>query len=492
MTNKTMIQYFEWYVSGHHILWNKCKAQAKRLAELGITTVWLPPAYKTGFCEDNVGYATYDLYDLGEFNQKGAVSTKYGTKEEYLECIKAFHEAGMEVLGDVVLNHKIGADEFEDVRAFTVNQSDRCQQTSDIKTISAPTVFNFPGRKGKYSKFKWNASHFNSCDWDNYSQQSSIYKFEGKEWSYDVDKENGNFDFLMGANVDYNNPEVGKELLKWGQWYLNFTDVDGFRLDAVKHISSSFYKDWIHNLRSANKEKELFAVGEYWHGDVNRLEEYLNQVEYQISLFDVPLHYNLQQMSYANGNYDLSRIFDNTLLQRHPQNAVTFVDNHDSQPGQALASFVNTWMKQITYAIILLHEKGIPCVFYGDLYGIPCTRNIPIPRLWTLIRVRHDYAYGIQHNYLDDRDVIGWTREGDEEHPNSGIAVVLADGHGGTKRMYMGKKFAGVIFHDSMRKIVDTVTVDEEGWGNFSTQEATVAVWVTEQAFEYLVINEEY
>ncbi len=140
--NRTIIQYYEWYVEGNHVLWNKCKAQARRLAEFGITDVWLPPAYKAGFIEDNVGYAVYDMYDLGEFEQKGLLKTKYGSKQEYLDCIEAFHEAGIGVLADVVLNHKVGADEFEDVTAVKVNPNNRNENWSDPYTISAATVFN--------------------------------------------------------------------------------------------------------------------------------------------------------------------------------------------------------------------------------------------------------------------------------------------------------------------------------------------------------------
>jgi alpha-amylase len=210
-----------------------------------------------------------------------------------------------------------------------------------------------------------------------------------------------------------------------------------------------------------------------------------------MSLFDVPLHFNIRQMSYADGNYNMAEIFNNTLLQRRPGNTITFVDNHDSQPGQSLESFVNTWMKQVAYALILLHKDGIPCVFYGDLYGIPNTRNIPIPRLRTLIRVRHDFAYGEQHDYIDHYDVIGWTREGDDDHPDSGIAVLLSDKRDGMKRMYIGKKFAGKCFRDCMRKIREVVTIDDEGYGDFTVQGFSSAVWVTEPAYEYLVINED-
>ncbi len=491
-TNKTLIQYFEWYVEGNHVFWNKCKAQARRLAEFGITGVWLPPAYKAGFTEDNVGYAVYDMYDLGEFDQKGLTKTKYGSRQEYLDCIKAFKDAGINVFADVVLNHRVGADGFEDVSAVRVNPNNRNDNWSDPYTISAATVFDFPGRKGKYSKFKWNHSHFTGVDWDNNEKRTgSIYRFADKQWANDVSHEMGNYDYLMGADVDVYNPEVKKEIETWTKWYLDTTGVDAFRMDAVKHIGASFMKEYVAMVREYKKGCDFPFFGEYWHGDVNTLCSYMDQIDNAIGLFDVPLHFNLRQMSYADGNYNMAEIFNNTLIQKRPGNAVTFVDNHDSQPGQSLESFVNTWMKQVAYALILLHKDGIPCIFYGDLYGIPCTRNIPIPRLRTLVRVRHDFAYGEQHDYIDDYDVIGWTREGDDDHPDSGIAVVLSDKRDGCKRMYIGRQFAGKCFRDCMRKVRDVVTVDADGYGDFPVQGFSSAVWVTEAAYEYLVINED-
>ncbi len=490
MDNRTIIQYFEWYVSGSHVLWKKCRAQARRLAEFGITDVWLPPTYKAGFMEDNVGYAAYDLYDLGEFDQKGMVPTKYGTKDEYLAAIKAFHDNGIKVLADIVMNHKIGSDEFEEVDARCVSPSNRTEYRSGRIRISAPTAFKFPGRAGRYSGFTWNHSHFTGVDWDNYSRRTGcIYKFEGKSWADDVSRENGNFDFLMGADVDVQNPEVKQELIRWGKWYVDFTGADGFRLDAVKHISAGFIRDWLMEMR--NTYGNMPAIGEFWHGDVRELEKYLAQVDYALSLFDVPLHFRLRDMSYADGHYDMRTILNGSLVERHPQNAITFVDNHDSQPGQALESFCNVWLKQVLYALILLHKDGVPCIFYGDLYGIPATRSIPVPRIRTLVRVRHSYAYGAQHDYMDDYNVVGWTREGDSEHKHSGLALLLSDKCDGAKRMYVGRQFAGTVFRDCMRKIRSDVVIDNEGYGNFTVQGASAAVWVTEGAYEELVINED-
>ena len=94
--NETMMQYYEWYLPNDGLWWKRCTAKAENLVALGITQVWLPPAYK-GTSQEDVGYGVYDMYDLGEFNQKGTVRTKYGTKEEYLEAVQAFHAAGMNI-----------------------------------------------------------------------------------------------------------------------------------------------------------------------------------------------------------------------------------------------------------------------------------------------------------------------------------------------------------------------------------------------------------
>ena len=141
----------------------------------------------------------------------------------------------------------------------------------------------------------------------------------------------------MGADLDFSNSEVIEECDKWGKWYLELTGVDGFRLDAVKHISADFYKNWIKKLREESKQ-ELFTVGEYWSADVSKLHRYITETEGEISLFDVPLHYNFYNAS-KDSNYDLSKILDHTLLKENSSKAVTFVDNHDTQPRTKFSKF---------------------------------------------------------------------------------------------------------------------------------------------------------
>lgn len=477
MERETLIQYFEWYLPADGTLWDKLAADAPHLKELGITSVWAPPAYKGQAGKDDVGYGVYDLYDLGEFDQKGTVATKYGTKAAYLTAIKALHQNGIKVLADIVLNHRMGADESEVVPAQRVNGGDRNQQTAGTETVTVWTKFTFPGRKGKYSDFVWDWTCFDGVDWDDHSKEHNIFRLEGKSWDGEVDGENGNYDYLMGADLDMSNPKVVEELDRWGRWYLDETGVDGFRLDAVKHIGFSFFTHWLAKLRQ-DTGKALPAVGEYWKDDVGTLEHYLDKSGQIMGLFDVPLHFNFARLSHANGAFDLRRLFENTLVGRRPASAVTFVDNHDTQPGQALQSWVDGWCKPLAYACILLREAGTPCVFYGDLYGIPQSSVGPVAELPALLAARKTRAYGLQTDYLDDAGVIGWTLSGDAEHPGSGLAVVLADhGNESSKTMCVGARHAGEAFVELLGKRTEPLVIGPDGCAAFPVSGGTVTVW---------------
>lgn len=64
-----------------------------------------------------------------------------------------------------------------------------------------------------------------------------------------MDDEMGNYDYLMGCDLDMENPETIEQLDKWGKWYQELTNVDGYRLDAVKHIEFNYYVNWLLNRR---------------------------------------------------------------------------------------------------------------------------------------------------------------------------------------------------------------------------------------------------
>ena len=476
--NETMMQYFEWYLPPDCKLWEKVRTQASYLETIGITSIWLPPAYKCIGGKNDTGYAVYDLYDLGEFNQKGSIETKYGTKQEYIDAIKTLKGNGLSVIADIVFNHRMGADDKEEVMATEEMGNNRNVDISEPKLIEAWTKYNFDARNNMYSDFKWNWTHFHGTDWDDKEKKHGIFKFYGKHWDNDVDKENGNYDYLMGCDIDFNNVDVSDELVKWGKWYLDTTNIDEFRLDAVKHIRADFLEKWLKTLRSQTG-KDLTAVGEYWTTNLMSLQNYIKETNGVMRLFDVPLHYNFFNASNSGGNFDMRTILDNSLVKANPDMAVTFVDNHDTQPGQSLCSWVQDWFKPLAYAIILLRKFGLPCIFYGDYYGVPSHNEKPfMDILDKLLWLRKEKAFGSQNDYFDDFDVVGWTREGDDEHIGTGLAVLITDKRGGVKKMYIGKRHAGKIFYDCIGNCADTVTIDKEGYGVFEVSDGSVSVWI--------------
>ena len=462
LENGTLMQYFECNLPADGKLWKQLAADAPKLAQSGITGVWLPPAVKGVEGASDSGYNVYDLYDLGEFRQKGSIRTKYGTKKDYMDALTALKDKGINIYSDAYLNERFGADEIETVKGSDFNQCSSYQMVGDNKVIGAPTGFTFPVRKGKYSTFTWNWKHFGRIEWN----------------SDGGDK----YDYMMSSEVDLSNKEVLEEYIRWAVWYVQTADIDGLCLERSEKIPAEFSREFLNQVRVLTG-KEFFTISSLWNGDVNKLLEYMAEVRSETSLLDVPLHHNFHDAAKAEGAYDLRRIFDGSLVSRDPMHAVTFVDCHDSQPEGKRESWVAEWFKPLAYAMILLRRDGYPCVFYGDYKGIAKDRYKGGKALLDkLMKLRRQKAYGPQHDYLDDPDCIGWTREGDEEHKDSGLAVILSDGKGGTKRMYIGRQFAGAHFSDVMGNAKYNIKIDDEGCGEFYVNRGAVAVWVRKES----------
>jgi len=482
MHRGVMFQYFEWNCPSDGSLWRELASRARELRNLGTTAVWMPPAYKAMDGDHDTGYAVYDTYDLGEFDQKGTVRTKYGTKDEYLAAVKAVQDAGMDTYLDVVLNHRMGGDETEDVEVEEVNCDDRNVVQSQPYTIQAWSRYLFPGRGDKYSPFKWHWEHFNafSADANQPDAGNKIFRVKGKTFSGEVCFEYGNFDYLMGADIDTYHPDVRAELFNWGEWYTGFTGVDGFRLDAVKHIPASFYKDWFGHLRMKFPQRELFGVGEYWSGSVDELDHYLGATGGCMRLFDVPLHFKLMEAGQKGRDFDLSRIFDGTLTQRNALMSVTFVDNHDSQSGQALQSWVADWFKPLAYALILLRKDGYPCLFYGDYFGNPGdekgNNKLASHRklIDDMLQARAKFTHGDQHDYFDHPTCVGWLWSGNAQHSGA-LAVLMSTGDAGWKKMQTFHP--NQTFRDLTGHWPEPVTADETGQAEFRCPPGKVSVW---------------
>lgn len=479
MGNGTLMQYFEWDLVNDGKHWQRLKDDAEHLKEIGITAVWLPPCFKA-ITQEDAGYGVYDLYDLGEFDQKGTIRTKYGTKEELKAAIDALHEVGIQVYADVVLNHKAGADHTEKFLAVPVAENDRHCEIGEVREIEAWVGFDFPGRQGLYSEFKWHWHHFSGVDYDVRTGETCIFKIQGefKDWADDdaVNTENGNFDYIMFADIDYDHPEVVEETFNWLKWFVKETGIDGMRIDAAKHIDSRFINDLINEARQEFGE-DFFFVAEYWNGDYQSLVEFLDSQEFNSHIFDSLLHFKFAEVSQGTADVDIRILVEDTIMARNPTLAVTFVSNHDTQPGQSLESLVEPWFKAIAYGWILLNAEGYPCVFYGDYYGLGGEASEHTEILDKLLYLRKNYAYGSQDDYFDHQNVIAFIRHGNEEHP-SPLVVILSNGAAGEKSIFVGEEWAGRAFYDYLGFVEDPVFVDDDGLGDFKVSAGSISCWI--------------
>ena len=457
LKNETIMQAFYWEMgTGDYLknypeeknLWLLLAQKAPELSEVGITALWLPPANKGASGGYDVGYGTYDLWDLGEFNQKGTVRTKYGTKKELENAIAALHDEGIKVYYDAVLNHRMGADRTENVRLRDPNQ-----------TISAWTVFDFPGRNNKYSEMKWNWQHFDGTDWK---------LFEGKNWDYTFYIDN---DYLMGLDVDYENPEVQKDVTDWGKWIINDIDFDGFRLDAAKHIDYRFINSWIDDIQN-NTDKDVFFVGEAWIEDVSELARFLERVDNEyLKVFDYPLRSFFVDMI---DGADLRNLRYVGLVNKfaYKDKAVTFVDNHDTNRDGEKAGIYRR--KYQAYAYILTREHGTPVVFWKDYYIYGMKEELD-----KLLLARKDFAYGPGYEVdNNDEDVYSYVRAGLPDVEGDGLVLMISDGKSGeiiTKRI--NSRQPNTTFYDFTGHIAERVTTDERGYGDFKVRKSENEGW---------------
>lgn len=169
-------------------------------------------------------------------------------------------------------------------------------------------------------KYHW--EHFNGTDYNDLDKKDAVYKIfaPGKDWARDVSPENGNYDYLMFANLDYSNLEVREDVLNWTEWISGQLPLSGMRLDAVKHYSSEFQGVLVDHIRRT-VGRDWFIVSEFWSGNVVELQGYLKQINHKVHLFDAPLCQRLSAVSQTRCA-DLRLVFDQTLVKLEPEHAV--------------------------------------------------------------------------------------------------------------------------------------------------------------------------
>ncbi len=363
--------------------WEYIQGKLPGLANVGFTSLWLPPAHKPpNIYGPSMGYDPYDFYDLGDYQQKGAKKTWFGSKEELLNLIDAAHNNNMTVIADMVVNHNNGADK---------------EEVNPIDGVKRWTLFNKP-KSGKFLR-SWDCFH------------PSQYE------SWDEKK------FGQMPDLCHRNPYVYTEILKLAKWMIEEIGFDGFRYDFVKG-----YGTWVTKaiqeeryVKNGNPFKP-YGVAENWAGD-REIEDWLHEVndwsDNPVGAFDFPLRYQLKNLCDSYG-FSLRNLGGpSTLFYDNPFGAVTFVDNHDFRGGSEPPIYND---KLLAYSYILTHE-GYPCVFWQDYYNWGLAKEGSPNGIAALVYVHEKLAAGKTDTLWVDDNLYIMQRRGSGNNP--GLIYVL-------------------------------------------------------------------
>ncbi|OGS50526.1 MAG: hypothetical protein A3J79_01780 [Elusimicrobia bacterium RIFOXYB2_FULL_62_6] len=365
------------------------------LQDLGVTALWLSPVYKNQ-PDGCHGYWPVDFY---------AVDPRFGTMEELVSLVNDCHRRGMKVLLDKIFNH-----------------------AGYAHPMAADPKYK-----------KW----FHT-DWD-------------IRW---VDQKKLELGSLHGLpDFAHENPEVSRYLIDMALWWIEQTGVDGFRLDAVKHVPIRFWKQFSEEVHR-RAGPDFLLLGEVFRGIPGYLARYQGKDRLD-SVFDVPfadtarcclvrdceehapnIFHRLNELrkEYRTMLYNevLRKLFD-----RHPSDMRRFsellrsdkvykdaellapiIDNHD------LARFISEAggsEERLRLALtVLVTWRGIPVITYGTECGLggrtEGSNRAPMPfgenpglhaftrKLIEFRKTTPALTRGAMTEILADRQVFAWLR----------------------------------------------------------------------------------
>lgn len=308
--------------------------------DLGITAIWLMPIHPS---------PSYHGYDV--INYYG-VNHDYGTMDDFKNLLAEAHERGIRVIIDLVVNH-----------------------TSDQHPFFVDAV------RGPDSEYHdWYV-------WSPVSKGAGWHQAAGAESLY-------YYGYFCGCMPDLNltNPAVTDQLNKVANFWLETVGVDGFRVDAAKHliedeaaaVNSPGTHEWLRDFHLYYKSlnPDAYAVGEVAGSDARLVSTYTGDQFDQI--FNFEMASGVVNSVYGEAVSSVRSAVYFTQNDMPSWNFGTFLTNHDQD--RAMSVLGGNVAKAKNAAFILLTSPGTPYIYYGEEIGMMGRKpdeNIRKPMQWT-------------------------------------------------------------------------------------------------------------
>ena len=302
--------------------------------ELGATAIWSTP-----LCEDNDERYSYHTYGQSDVYK---IDPRYGTNEDYLRMSQELHKKGMKNIMDYVTNHW-------GWKHWMIN---------DLPTRD--WIHQFP-------EFT-NSNYRMTTQFDvNASKRDAEHCMDG--W------------FVKSMpDLNQSNPLVLNYLTQNAIWWIEFADLDGFRVDTYSYNDKEGIAKWTKAI--TDEYPHFNIVGEVWMNDQaqmaywqkdSKIGAIQNFNSYLPSVMDFTLHeavssaFNEDQATWDKGIIKVYQNFTNDFLYPNIDNILTFIENHDTQRFNHLYPDFKKYQLAMT---LLATVRGIPQIYYGSEIGM--------------------------------------------------------------------------------------------------------------------------
>ncbi|WP_133552226.1 alpha-amylase family glycosyl hydrolase [Algoriphagus boseongensis] len=343
--------------------------------ELGANAIWFMPIMPS---------PTYHKYDVTDYK---AVHPDYGTLEDFKKLLEEAHKRDIKIVIDMIINHTSNQHPW-----FLEAKSSRDNPYRDYYVwAQKDTIADFLNKK------------VITLDSDNIQQ-----------WHDPGIGEDFYYGFFWGGMPDLNfdNPKVREEIFEIGRFWLEEVGVDGFRLDAAKHIfpddrpldNHEFWKEFRAKMEAI--KPDIYLVGEVY----DKKEVVAPYLPGLPALFNFDFHYTLLETMNTGEGMLLAKK-QKEILDFYQGITPNFIDatissNHD-QPRllNELGSDPEKYKQAIS---VLLTMPGAPYLYYGEeigMLGLKPDENIREPFLWDVKEKDTGRASWIESKYSTDETV---------------------------------------------------------------------------------------
>jgi len=360
------------------------------LQRLGVTALWISPVFKQVRYQD-----TYHGYGIQNFLD---VDPHFGTRRDLKELVRSAHRHGIYVILDIILNHSGNVFSYAPDRYLTQDPGGGQAYLDPRWDGGSYPVAGFHDASGRpTSPFapvdlkKTPRAWPHGAIWPREFQETATFTARGRitNWDNDPEFRQGDFfdlkDIHLGSGTvdDYTPSPALLALCQVYKSWIAYADVDGFRVDTVKHMdpgATRFFTSVIHEFAQNIGKENFYLIGEITGGRQRAFTTLeTTGLDAALGIDDIPdkLEYLVKGYRDAQEYFDL---FRNSLLVQKESHiwfrnkVVTLFDDHDQvRKGGSKARFCAgdaTWPRLLLNVLALnATTLGIPCIYYGSEQG---------------------------------------------------------------------------------------------------------------------------